>query len=271
MRYVILRDDDTNALTPVDCLERLYRPFMDRQLPVNLAVIPEVCTTVTTPEGRLEGYLLGKNGTRSEYVSMADHKTVTRYLLSQPGYHVAQHGLHHHAFEFDKRNRSCICNRLEQGTQTLLRAGFPKPKTFIAPYDRLSRQSLQAVARRFPLLSTGWFELKRLPPAWWPNYFLKKISRRPHWRVGSTLLLTHPGCLLSYHRPYQTMLQQVKETIQSRQLTVLVTHWWEYFRNGCADDPFIAILHEVADYLSTQPDIQVISFDDLAEGKIPLS
>ena len=27
MRYVIIRDDDTNALTPVECLERLYRPF----------------------------------------------------------------------------------------------------------------------------------------------------------------------------------------------------------------------------------------------------
>ena len=34
MRYVILRDDDTNALTPVEWLERLYRPFLDRDLPV---------------------------------------------------------------------------------------------------------------------------------------------------------------------------------------------------------------------------------------------
>ena len=29
MHYVILRDDDTNALTPVGCLEQLYRPFLD--------------------------------------------------------------------------------------------------------------------------------------------------------------------------------------------------------------------------------------------------
>ena len=26
MRHVILRDDDTNALTPVECLDRLYSP-----------------------------------------------------------------------------------------------------------------------------------------------------------------------------------------------------------------------------------------------------
>src|SRR6266511_3759618 len=57
MRYVILRDDDTNALTPVECLERLYRPFLDRGLPVNLAVIPDVATDATTPDGRREGFL----------------------------------------------------------------------------------------------------------------------------------------------------------------------------------------------------------------------
>ena len=49
MRTVIIRDDDTNALTPVDCLERLYRPFLVRGLPVNLATIPEVRTDVRLP------------------------------------------------------------------------------------------------------------------------------------------------------------------------------------------------------------------------------
>ena len=62
MRYVILRDDDTNALTPIECLERLYRPFLDSGLPVNLAVIPDVATNALTPEGRPEGFLFAKNG-----------------------------------------------------------------------------------------------------------------------------------------------------------------------------------------------------------------
>jgi hypothetical protein len=55
MHTVILRDDDTCAFTPRACLERLYRPFLQRGLPVNLAVIPEVRTDVRTPDGRLEG------------------------------------------------------------------------------------------------------------------------------------------------------------------------------------------------------------------------
>ena len=57
MHYVILRDDDTCALTPPACLERIYRPFLGRGMPVNLATIPEVRTDVRIPDGRLEGYL----------------------------------------------------------------------------------------------------------------------------------------------------------------------------------------------------------------------
>ena len=45
MHYVIIRDDDTNAFTPVECLERLYRPFLNAGLPINLAVIPDVSLT----------------------------------------------------------------------------------------------------------------------------------------------------------------------------------------------------------------------------------
>ena len=58
MRYVIIRDDDTNALTPIECLERLYRPFLDCGLPVNLAVIPDVSTEAKMSDGRPEGFLL---------------------------------------------------------------------------------------------------------------------------------------------------------------------------------------------------------------------
>src|SRR5213594_227406 len=75
-----------------------------------------------------------------------------------------------------------------------------------APYDKLSRASLEEVARRFRVISTGWYELRRLPVGWWPRYALKKARHTPHWRIGSTLLLSHPGCLLSYHRSYCAML-----------------------------------------------------------------
>jgi len=271
MRYVILRDDDTNALTPVAFLERLYRPFLDRGLPVNLAVIPNVSTGVTCPDGRLEGFLTNHSGPAPATMPIDGNQKLVRYLLDNPGFHIAQHGLHHDFFEFGREDRREIRRRLEEGSKLLSEAGFPKPRTFVAPYDKFSRASLDEAARAFPVISSGWYELRRLPVSWWPGYALKKASHSPHWKIKNTILLSHPGCLLSYHRPYETMLEEVKRAVQNSRLTVLVTHWWEYFRNHEPDEPFINQLHQTASFLADDPTIKVISFAELAQNPVPLN
>lgn len=271
MRYVILRDDDTNALTPVECLEQLYRPFLDRGLPVNLATIPKVRADVVGPDGLFEGYLFGREALTPLVSPIASNQKLVSYLLDNPGYRILQHGYHHSLFEFDSKRASDVRHRLEHGTRLLLEAGFAKPKTFVAPYDRLGRASLREVAERFRVLSTGWFELRRLPVSWWPRYAVRKVFHQHHWRVNGTLLLTHPGCLLSHRRSRSTMLEEVRNAVASGRLTVLVTHWWEYFPGGKPDMAFISILHETAEWLAKEPDIEVVSFDDVAEGRVPLN
>jgi len=268
---VILRDDDTNALTPVECLERLYRPFLDRGLPVNLAVIPDVATNALTPDGKTEGFLFAKNGTRSATVPIANNAKLVNYLRENSGFHVAQHGCHHECFEFDRKSTADISARLEQGSQMLSQSGFLRPAAFVAPHDKLSRESYREVAKRFPVISSGWFELERLPMAWWPKYAAKKLRHAAHWHAGGALLLSHPGCLLSAQRNFGTMLDEIARAVQSRNVTVLVTHWWEYFPEGNPNEQFIERLHETAEYLASQKDIQVISFADLARGGMPLN
>jgi hypothetical protein len=271
MRYVIIRDDDTNALTPVECLERLYRPFLDRGMPVNLAVIPDVTTDARLPDGSTEGFLMARTEIKTPTAPIAGNETLVRYLRDNSGYKVVQHGCHHHSFEFDLPTRDEIARRLEQGTQCLLAAGFPKPDTFVAPHDRFSRPAYAEVASRFPVVSSGWFELSRLPHPWWPQYLVKKARKHQHWRVGGTLLLSHPGCLLSYRRNYDLMLDSIEASIESRQLTVLVTHWWEYFRNQQEDTRFIELLHETAECLARRDDVKVISFSEAMEKDLPLN
>ena len=268
MHYVILRDDDTNALTPVECLEQLYRPFLDRRLPVNLAVIPKVRTDTISTDGALEKYLFANRADTPPEAPIASNGKLLRYLHESPGFHVVQHGCDHSLFEFGSDQRTEIANRLGQGTAALAAAGFREPQTFVAPYDRFSRVSLSEVAKRFRVISAGWFELQRLPFAWWPQYALKKMLKRSHWRVGRTILLTHPGCLLSFQRPYPTMLGSVKKQVESQRLTVLVTHWWEYFRHGKPDTDMLEILHATAEWLASNPRVRVISFDDLAHGPV---
>ena len=271
MHYVILRDDDTNALTPVECLEQLYRPFLDRGLPVNLAVIPKVRTDTISPDGTLEQYLFAKRADTPPALPIANNVRLVGYLRENPGFHLLQHGCDHSLFEFGSDRRADVANRLEQGAAALAAAGLGEPQTFVAPYDRFSRVSLSEVAKRFRVISAGWFELRRLPFAWWPQYALKKMLRRPHWQVGRSILLTHPGCLLSYQRPYPTMLESVRKQVESRRLTVLVTHWWEYFRDGHPDNAMLGILHATAEWLAGNPDVRVISFDDLAQLQVALA
>ena len=271
MKYVILRDDDTNAATPVECLERLYRPFLERGLPVNLAVIPNVSTATRRPDGRAEGYLVAAGNEAASTLPIGGHRALVDYLLKTPGFRIVQHGYEHNYLEFDIDDRAEIVRRLDEGRRLLREAGFPEAGTFVAPWDRLSRSSMAEVARRYRVLSTGWFELRRVPLFWWSSFALKKLSARPHWQAGGTKLLSHPGCLLSRDRPYDRILGDIEKNIASRRLTVLVTHWWEYFEMGKPDEALIGILHQTAALLANDPGLRVVSFEDVAEGRVPLN
>ncbi len=266
MRTVILRDDDTNALTPIACLERLYRPFLARGLPVNLATIPEVRVDARTPAGAREGFLPRLANAAVESVPLAENGALVRYLHENPGYAIVQHGCFHDTFEFDCADRAEVVRRLERGRQRLAEAGFSGGRAFVAPHDRISVVAYEEIACRFGVISTGWFEWRRLPVAWRARYLWKKLSGRPHWSAGATRLLSHPGCLLSHQRPFDRMLDTVKRAVARDEVTVLVTHWWEYFRDGVPDEAFIRVLHQTADYLASQPDIRVTTFDALANG-----
>src|SRR5215813_4549882 len=123
MRYVLIRDDDTNALTPPEYLDRLYRPFLDRALPVNLAVIPNVRTDITYGQNILEGFLVHRNGSTPKTLPIGSNPKLVKYLLANPGYHVAQHGYNHEFVhgdcEFEQHHRRDLARRIDQGQKLL--------------------------------------------------------------------------------------------------------------------------------------------------------
>lgn len=263
MRYVILRDDDTNSLTPSEYLEILFRPFLDRGLPITLAVIPNVKTTVTTPDGVRERFLMMRKQNTPEVLPIGSNPKLIEYLRGNPGYHFAQHGYYHDFLEFTSTNTQELANRLDQGIRFFQEAGLPRANVFVAPQDKLSKEAVVEIKKRFPILSTSWFQRDQIPISWWPHYAMKKLLHRDHWRMGNTLFLTRPVQQISYLQPYETILERVKQQLKTRKLSILLTHWWEFFREGKRDDRLIDILHQVADYLANDPTIKVISFEDL--------
>jgi hypothetical protein len=52
---------------------------------------------------------------------------------------------------------------------------------------------------------------------------------------------------------------------------VLVTHWWEFFHDQQPDTAFIQILHQVAEHLSDPSEFKVVTFEEVAAGKVPLN
>jgi hypothetical protein len=66
------------------------------------------------------------------------------------------------------------------------------------------------------------------------------------------------------------MLDKIIRSVSTARITVLVTHWWEYFRDNQSDDRFIQVLHQTAKYLAGAPDIQVIRFSDLASSRVTI-
>lgn len=279
MKYVVIRDDDTCALTPIECLETLYRPFLDRNLPVNLATIPNVRSDVFYPKGPLvgqpEGFLVAAKGVKPGTYSIASNEKLVEYLKTNNGYKIVHHAYHHEFVngrpEFDNPDAADVARRLDAGARHLRDAGLGRPSTFVAPYDLITRQAYLELAKRFKLISTGWFQLNRTPIQWWPQFAKRKLLRQKHWAVNGVKLLSHPGCLLSYHRAPETILPEIKKAIASRDLTVLVTHWWEFYRGGEPDHKFIKVLHETAEYLASDANVKVVSFEDVADGRVPIS
>ena len=67
------------------------------------------------------------------------------------------------------------------------------------------------------------------------------------------------------------MLDEIIRSIESRQLTVLVTHWWEYFPDGKPKEDFIRVLAPDGRVSRLAGDIKVVSFADVAEGGMRLN
>ena len=271
MNLVLLRDDDANATTPPEHLERLYRPFLARGFPVNLSVIPEVRCNVRMPDGRLEGFLHAPFAGRADTIPIARNRDLVTYLLQEPGYRVAQHGLHHDLpsgrFEFDRDDLRDLRDRIERGLQRFEEAGLPRPCAFVAPQDRLSRAAIAILPRYFRVISGSWYSLERIPVVWWPAYLVqKKVWRRDGFRIGGAWFLSHPGCRFRPGRDPDAARREVLALIERRAWTVVVLHHWEFFRADREDAARVRALHAFAEDLASRPHVRVVSFQDLFEA-----
>jgi len=276
--FVIIRDDDVSALTPVEYLDILYRPFIERKIPVNLAVIPFVNTHAKTSHGHKEEFLLAQDHFAGRKIlprniAIGTNRELVNYLLDNKNYYIAQHGYQHDYSEFSMENCDEITRRLDTGMNLLVEAGFDRPTTFVAPHDIMSCTAISEVAKRYPIISKYQYKIGQIPYAWWPSYiWWTKIIRSPHWKHNETFFLSRPlKTYLSSRFPIEDMFDSIVASIQSRTLTVLHTHWWAFFKHPHTSADFIAVLHRVADYLAQTSNVRAVFFKDLLTQEVLLN
>ena len=253
MKYLIIRDDDINFFTPQGVLERLYAKLWDNGIPITLSVIPSVLSQ--------KKYTLGYNPiVPSQYTDQEHHfdvsenKPLCEYLekkVRNTGTEICLHGFEHSLRdglkEFAVNDKSYIKQAVNDGIAILQRS-FPssKIKTFIPPFDALSREGLAVVGENSLNLS-----INGIPSHWasaqifsWPTKFKMLIKRkRPFpssivFQSNRSKIFFHDGLWFSnlYGR-YRTkrdvslLLQNIIKPARKDVLFVIVNHYWEFFEN----------------------------------------
>jgi peptidoglycan/xylan/chitin deacetylase (PgdA/CDA1 family) len=233
MTLVLLRDDDANATTDPAMLARTYAPLLDAGLPITFSVIPRVSAGVLAPDGKRERFIdpalapfapdqpLERDTPLA--VWLRQHRDVAR---------VAQHGLSHARVrdrtEFGALTHEEAGARLREGSDLLQRALGTRPMAFVPPWDALSPGSLSAALALFPVVSTGWVNLRKLPVRFWPQHLSERVSRREALSLDRSLLLRHRGGRLHGATDAADVPGQLRALTRGAAVAVVVLHHWMF-------------------------------------------
>ena len=230
-RLVILRDDDVNTTTPVERLERVYRPLLAEGHKITFATIPKVATGTVVPTGEREPFIMGTHGA-TELPLQRDTPIVgwlrENAALVEAGMHGLTHARLRNGTEFGSLTQAEAAARLDEGLKIMEHAFGKRPRSFIAPWDELSRGSIAATTERFDVVSTSFLNRKKLPASQWPKHFLERLRRQLILPINNCWVLRHEGGV----RPDETADQihaRVRAIPDGPLITVIVLHHWMFW------------------------------------------
>lgn len=233
MRLVLLRDDDANATTDPERLERVYAPLLDAAMPVCFAVIPNVALDTMGPDGRREGFLSPTTPATGGTRALEPSDPLAAWLRRHDAHvDVLLHGLSHgrvrEGTELGALGRDEAAARLREGRQ-LLRAALDRvPLGFVAPWDAVSPGALAAITDAFDLFSTGFVDRRRLPLRAWPAHVRERLTQSGAVRVGRSWVLRHGGCRITGTTPPEDVARIVDELCARARVAVIVLHHWHF-------------------------------------------
>jgi hypothetical protein len=277
MKLAAIRDDDISFFTKPALLERVHGPLLEKAIPINIAAVPFVSANVKLRHEKLKGdyepFIPPEYRGRDECFEIGGNKALVDFVRRHPAIHVAQHGYSHAyvdgAREFEIADSARISEMISEGARIIEKAFGVRPAFFVAPWDSISRAAFAALARSFEGISTGWLSKDSVPLTWLPKLLVKKLAHRNYILAGKTLVVEHPGCILSKFTPPQEIRQRVLQYIENSEVAVLTTHHWEYFgEDGAPNEPLLAAYHAVVAELAGRSDVRLASFAEIRTALI---
>jgi hypothetical protein len=272
MKLVAIRDDDACFFTDSARFALVHAPLLDKGLPLNVAAIPSVSANIKLIHDKLQGdyepFITAQYRGEETCYDIGENKALVDLVSRHRCIEVAQHG-YRHAFmngtrEFEIQDAREIEKMIRDGAQIMEKAFGARPAFFVAPWNRISRAAFPALAANFDGISAGWLSKDSVPLSWLPKLLIMKLKRRNYIFAGKTLVLENPGCILSKFTPVEAIRGQVMAHIERHEVTVLVTHHWEYFNDdGSLDGKFLAAYHALIAEINAQKDVRLASLSEI--------
>jgi peptidoglycan/xylan/chitin deacetylase (PgdA/CDA1 family) len=246
MTVFLIRDDDPNATTDPEQLERTYAPLLDAGLRIAFSVIPRIALDTRDPEGARERFIHPAWRDAPDEVLLTPGAPLSAWLRAHEGeVDVMMHGLSHRRIrggtELGALTREEADARFVQGRDILCTALGRAPLGVVAPWDAYSRGSLLAATDRFSLVSTGYVDRARLPPEAWPSHVLERISRRETLRVNGAWVVRHRGGRFDGRTRPEDVPRLLAELAKDAEVAVIVLHHWMFW-GGPTPHPVVVAL-----------------------------
>lgn len=272
MKTVLIRDDDLNYFSRFEDIERVYGFMFEQGIPINFSTIPSVNASARTlsPDGThevFEPFLPENFSGEDRNYDITDNKALLGALREIDTNEYLLHGFEHHGVngirEFESKDKALLRRKLTDGVDILFSAFGCVPETFVAPQDKYSLEALSVVRQLFKVFSLGWIDRRRIPLTWLPRYFYKKYNGKNYLREGDFLVTEHPGCQYSQYVNRDLSDFKLDQALALNDFTVIVTHHWEFYRDGVFDVEMWGAFRSRILALHHSKDFNIVTFSQL--------
>lgn len=247
MSTFLLRDDDANATTDPEVLARVYAPLLDAGHRLAFATIPEVALDTLAPDGRREAFLSPAWPASAAHARMHRDTPLAVWLRAHAHeVDVLQHGLSHARVragtELGALGLEEARARIDLGKRILTGALDDVPAGFVAPWDKLSRDAMDAAMRAYDFVSTSWVAPGALPRRALLAHVRERLAGSMVLRAGRCLIARHRGGFLGAQTRPEDVPALLRVASQAPRggavaLTVVNLHHWMFFGDAARPEP----------------------------------